>query len=139
MATQIRKFEQDAIVDSIVDKVEKSLKDKARELSMKDKTYKAMLSEANEVKAIKKEIQNLSDKKDKMSAKLYQEVKLYNADLNTYNLSFDKWNGVLSVSPHPNSYQLKHEIANKVAISLIPKDAIDNIDTIIANIAKEFV
>ena len=138
MATQIRKFEQDAIVDSIVDKVEKSLKDKTRELSMKDKTYKAMLSEANEVKAIKKEIQNLSDKKDKMSAKLYEEVALYNEGL-TYNLSFDKWNGVLSVSPHPNSYQLKHEIANKVAISLIPKDAIDNIDTIIANIAKEFV
>jgi hypothetical protein len=139
MATQIRKFEQDAIVNSIVDKVEKSLKDKTRELSMKDKTYKAMLSEANEVKAIKKEIQNLSDKKDKMSAKLYQEVKLYNADLNTYNLSFDKWNGVLSVSPQPNSYQLKHEIANKVAISLLPKDAIDNIDAIISNIAKEFV
>ena len=138
MATQIRKFEQDAIVDSIVDKVEKSLKDKARELSMKDKTYKAMLSEANEVKAIKKEIQNLSDKKDKMSAKLYQEVELYNEGL-TYNLSFDKWNGVLSVSPQPNSYQLKHEIANKVAISLLPKDAIDNIDAIISNIAKEFV
>ena len=139
MATQIRKFEQDAIVDSIVDKVEKSLKDKTRELSMKDKTYKAMLSEANEVKAIKKEIQNLSDKKDKMSAKLYEEVALYNADLNTYNLSFDKWNGVLSVSPQPNSYQLKHEIVNKVAISLLPKDAIDNIDAIISNIAKEFV
>ena len=138
MATQIRKFEQDAIVDSIVNKVEKSLKDKARELSMKDKTYKAMLSEANEVKAIKKEIQNLSDKKDKMSAKLYQEVELYNEGL-PYTLSFDKWNAVLSVSPQPNSYQLKHEIANKVAISLIPKDAIDNIDAIIANIAKEFV
>ena len=138
MATQIRKFEQDAIVDSIVDKVEKSLKDKTRELSMKDKTYKAMLSEANEVKAIKKEIQNLSDKKDKMSAKLYEEVALYNEGL-TYNLSFDKWNGVLSVSPQPNSYQLKHEIANKVAISLLPKDAIDNIDAIISNIAKEFV
>ena len=138
MATQIRKFEQDAIVDSIFDKVEKSLKDKARELSMKDKTYKAMLSEANEVKAIKKEIQNLSDKKDKMSAKLYQEVELYNEGL-PYTLNFDKWNAVLSVSPQPNSYQLKHEIANKVAISLIPKDAIDNIDTIISNIAKEFV
>jgi len=137
MPTQIRKFEQDAIVESIVDKVEKSSKDKARELSMKDKTYKAMLSEANKVKAIKKEIQNLSDKKDKMSEKLYEEVALYNEGL-TYNLSFDKWNAVLSVSPQPNSYQLKHEIANKVAISLIPKDAIDNIDAIISNIVKEF-
>ena len=38
---------------------------------------------------------------------------------------------------YTNSWQLKSEIANRVAIALLPKDAIENIDEIIAKIASE--
>ena len=67
MATQIRKFEQDAIVDTIVDTVKENLKEKSRDMVSKDKTYASMLSNANEVKAIDKQILGIKDKRDKLA------------------------------------------------------------------------
>jgi len=98
MATQIRKFEQEAIVDTIADKIETELKSKRQEMIKDDRDYESMLA-----------------------------------------LDINRYQGVLSLNPKLNSYHLKEKIGNKVAIALLPKDAIENMDTIISNITKEFV
>jgi len=137
MATQIRKFEQDAIVDVIFDKVFKSKETNARD-SVKDcKEYRDLLSTANEVKSFDKQIADLQKQRDVLSNKVERGVEQYNA-VRDFELKYDRWNAVLSIQTGITEWKLKEKIANKIAISLLPKDAIQNIDAIIESIAKEF-
>ena len=143
MATQIRKFEQDAIVDTIADKIETELKSKRQEMIKDDRDYESMLSDANQMKALGKDIDNLTDKRNLLYGSVYERVQEWNVrssrSNNSYALDINRYQGVLSLKPKLSSYHLKEKISNKVAIALLPKDAIENMDTIIANIAKEFV
>ena len=137
MATQIRKFEQDAIVEVIFDKVIKSKETNARD-SVKDcKEYRDLLSTANEVKSFDKQIETLKQQRDELSKKVSRGVELYNY-ANDFELKYDRWSAVLSTQTGITEWKLKEKIANKIAISLLPKDAIQNIDAIIESIAKEF-
>jgi len=138
MATQIRKFEQDAIVDTIVDRVISSKETKAKYTVKKCKEYKNLLSTANEVKAFDKQIEILKESRDELSRKVSRGVELYNY-ANDFELKYDRWNGVLSTQTGINEWKLKEKIANKIAISLLPKDAIDNIDAIIEGIVEDCV
>lgn len=137
MATQIRKFEQDAIVDTILKKVTKSKNNKANGAITGCKEYRDLLSSANEVKAFERQIKDLQDQRDVLSKKVWRGVDLYN-NSHDHQLKYDTWNRVLSVETGINEWKLKKEIANRIAISLLPKDAIQNIDAIIESIAKEF-
>jgi len=137
MATQIRKFEQDAIVDVILKKVTRAKNNKANGAITGCKEYRDLLSTANEVKSFERQIKDLQDQRDVLSKKVWRGVDLYN-NSHDHQLKYDTWNRVLSVETGINEWKLKTEIANKIAISLLPKDAIDNIDAIIEGIAKEF-
>ena len=139
MATQIRKFEQDAIVETIADKIETELKSKRQEMIKDDRDYESMLSDANQMKALGKDIDNLTDKRNLLYGSVYERVQEWNGSNTSYALDINKYQAVLSLNPKLNSYHLKEKIGNKVAIALLPKDAIENMDNIIANIAKEFV
>jgi len=139
MATQIRKFEQDAIVETIADKIETELKSKRQEMIKDDRDYESMLSDANQMKALGKDIDNLTDKRNLLYGSVYERVQEWNGSNTSYALDINKYQAVLSLNPKLNSYHLKEKIGSKVAIALLPKDAIENMDTIIANIAKEFV
>jgi len=134
MATQIRKFEQDAIVDVIFDKVTKSKRNGA---ITGCKEYRDLLSKANEVKSFDKQIKTLQDQRDSLSNKVQRGVEEYNS-VREFDLDYNKWNAVLDVKTGVNKWKLKEKIANRIAISLLPKDAIQNIDAIIESIAKEF-
>lgn len=137
MATQIRKFEQDAIVDVIFDKVTKSKRNKANGAITGCKEYRDLLSKANEVKAFDKQIEILKESRDELSRKVSRGVEHYNS-VREFDLDYNRWNAVLDVKTGVNKWNLKEKIANRIAISLLPKDAIQNIDAIIENIAKEF-
>jgi len=137
MATQIRKFEQDAIVDVILEKVTKSKNNKANGAITGCKEYRGLLSTANEVKAFEKKIKDLQDQRDVLSKKVSRGVDLYNY-AHDHRLKYDTWTKVLSIETGINEWKLKEKIANRIAISLLPKDAIQNIDAIIENISKEF-
>ena len=139
MSTQIRKFEQDAIVETIADKIETELKSKRQEMIKDDRDYESMLSDANQMKALGKDIDNLTDKRNLLYGSVYERVQEWNGSNTSYALDINKYQAVLSLNPKLNSYHLKEKIGSKVAIALLPKDAIENMDTIIANIAKEFV
>lgn len=137
MATQIRKFEQDAIVDVIFDKVTKSKRNKANGAITGCKEYRDLLSKANEVKSFDKQIKTLQDQRDSLSNKVQRGVEEYNS-VREFDLDYQRWNAVLEIKTGVNQWELKEKIANRIAISLLPKDAIQNIDAIIENIAKEF-
>ena len=139
MATQIRKFEQEAIVDTIADKIETTLKSKSTEMIKNDKDYESMLSDANYMKALGKDIDVLTEKRNLLYGSIYERVQEWKASKNSYALDINRYQGVLSLNPKLNSYHLKEKIGNKVAVALLPKDAIENMDTIISNIMKEFV
>ena len=72
-----------------------------------------------------------------MSRKVSRGVEHYNS-VREFDLDYNRWNAVLDVKTGVNKWNLKEKIANRIAISLLPKDAIQNIDAIIENIAKEF-
>ncbi len=137
MATQIRKFEQDAIVDVILEKVTKSKNNKANGAITGCKEYRDLLSTANEVKSFDNQIKILKEQRDELSNKVHRGVEHYNS-VRDFELKYDRWNGVLSTKIGINKWKLKEKIANRIAISLLPKDAIQNIDAIIESIAKEF-
>ena len=139
MATQIRKFEQEAIVDTIADKIQTELKSKRQEMIKDDRDYESMLSDSNQMKALSKDIDDLTEKRNLLYGSIYERVQEWNASNNSYALDINRYQGVLSLNPKLNSYHLKEKIGNKVAIALLPKDAIENMDTIISSITKEFV
>jgi len=139
MSTQIRKFEQDAIVETIADKIETKLKSKRQEMIKDDRDYESMLSDANQMKALGKDIDDLEEKRNLLHKSICERVREWNGSNTSYALDINRYQGVLSLNPKLNSYHLKEKIGNKVAIALLPKDAIENMDNIIANIAKEFV
>jgi len=139
MATQIRKFEQDAIVDTIADKIETELKSKRTEMIKDDRDYESMLSDSNQMKALSKDIDDLTEKRNLLFGSIYERVQEWNASNNSYALDINRYQGVLSLNPKLNYYHLREKIGNKVAIALLPKDAKENMDTIISNITKEFV
>lgn len=137
MATQIRKFEQDAIVESILEKVTEDKTSRAFDAVKNCKEYKDLLSTANEVKSFDNQIKILKEQRDELSNKVHRGVEHYNS-VRDFELKYDRWNGVLSTQTGINEWKLKEKIANRLAISLLPKDAIQNIDAIIKKIAKEF-
>ena len=137
MATQIRKFEQNAIVETIVDRIIKSKEAKANGAITGCKEYRDLLSKANEIKAFDKQIKTLQDQRDALSNKVQRGIEHYNS-VREFDLDYNRWNGVLDVKTGINAWNLKEKITNRIAISLLPKDAIQNIDAIIESIAKEF-
>tara|TARA_B100001250_G_scaffold196057_1_gene168423 strand:+ start:3866 stop:4282 length:417 start_codon:yes stop_codon:yes gene_type:complete len=137
MATQIRKFEQDAIVESILEKVTEDKTSRAFDAVKNCKEYKDLLSTANEVKSFDNQIKILKEQRDELSNKVHRGVEHYNS-VRDFELKYDRWSGVLSTQTGINEWKLKEKIANRLAISLLPKDAIQNIDAIIKKIAKEF-
>ena len=137
MATQIRKFEQNAIVDVIFDKVTKSKRNKANGAITGWKEYKDLQSKANEVKSFDKQIKTLQYQRDSLSNKVQRGVEEYKS-VREFDLDYQRWNAVLEIKTGVNQWELKEKIANRIAISLLPKDAIQNIDAIIESIAKEF-
>lgn len=138
MATQIRKFEQEAIVDTIVNTIEKTFKSKRQELTEDDRGYASMLSDANRIKALNKQIGELTDLKNQIFTNVSERTQEWNGANSSYRLDLNRYSGVLSLDL-ANQRKMQQDVTNRVAIALLPKDAIENMDTIIANIAKEFV
>ena len=138
MATQIRKFEQEAIVDTIVNTIETTFKSKRQELTEDDRGYASMLSDANRIKALNKQIEELTDLKNQISTSVSERTQEWNGANSSYRLDLNRYSGVLSLDL-ANQRKMQQDVTNRVAIALLPKDAIENMDTIIANIAKEFV
>ena len=143
---QIRKFEQDAIVDSTISTI----------IADKDETIK-QLKATKEYRHIENKLANLVDLKEQnkiLERSIRDEkdniedvVKYFNTNvLNSnpiYKLEFDSWryskSDGLSFNLEISSYgKAGKAIQNEIAIALLPKDAVNDINSIIERIADKF-
>ena len=101
---------------------------------------------AEELKDLKKQSKALDDKASLETKELESAVEAFNEDvLNSnpiYKLEYSKYyrgDDGLSFNTDTSSYSgIRTTIQNEIAIALLPKDAVNNINSIIERIADKF-
>ena len=134
----IRKFEQEAIVNQIMEGVKERLDDKV-EKARKSKDYKAIEKLANAVLNINKERDLLEEKHKKALDRVNLAIKNYN------NYSEDSLVGINGLTQYTDAkleffrmdWKIKNQVADKLAVALIEPNAQDRIKEIIVAIASE--
>jgi protein subunit release factor A len=142
---QIRKFEQDAIVDSTISTI---VSDKSEVIATLKATpeYTGIKQRFDSIKDLKKQSKALDDKADFERKELESAVEVFNEDvLNSnpiYKLEYSKYyrgDCGLSFNTDTSSYSgIRTTIQNEIAIALLPKDAVNDINSIIERIADKF-
>ena len=135
---QIRKFEQEAIVNQIMEGVKERLDDKV-EKARKSKDYKAIEKLANAVLNINKERDLLEEKHKTALDRVNLAIKNYN------NYSEDSLVGINGLTQYTDAkleffrmdWKIKNQVADKLAVALIEPNAQDRIKEIIVAIASE--
>ena len=134
----IRKFEQEAIVNQIMEGVKERLDNKV-EKARKSKDYKAIEKLANAVLNINKERDLLEEKHKKALDRVNLAIKNYN------NYSEDSLVGINGLTQYNNAkleffrmdWKIKNQVADKVTVALIKPNAKSQIEEISKAIAKE--
>ena len=135
---QIRKFEQEAIVNQIMEGVKERLDDKV-EKARKSKDYKAIEKLANAVLNINKERELLNKKHEEALDRVNLSIKNY------INYSEDSLVGINGLTQYTNAelnffrmdWKIKNQVADKVTVALIKPNAKSQIEEISKAIAKE--
>ena len=134
----IRKFEQEAIVNQIMEGVKERLDNKV-EKARKSKDYKAIEKLANAVLSINKERDLLEEKHKKALERVNRAIKNYN------NYTEDSLVGINGLTQYTNAkldffrmdWKIKNQVADKLAVALIEPNAQERIKEIITAIASE--
>ena len=134
----IRKFEQEAIVNQIMEGVKERLDNKV-EKARKSKDYKAIEKLANAVFKINKERELLNKKHEEALDRVNLAIKNYN------NYSEDSLVGINGLTQYNNAkleffrmdWKIKNQVADKVTVALIKPNAKSQIEEISKAIAKE--
>jgi len=143
---QIRKFEQDAIVDTTLATI---IADRDEVIATLKATpeYVGITQKLASIKDLNKQSKALEDKATSERQELESIVEAFNEDvLNSnpiYKLEYNRYSyqgetGLkfnTSTSSYGNAGQA---IQNEIAIALLPKDAVNNINSIIERIANKF-
>ena len=135
---QIRKFEQEAIVNQIMEGVKERLDNKV-EKARKSKDYKAIEKLANAVLNINKERDLLEKKHKEALERVNLAIKNYN------NYSEDSLVGINGLTQYTDAkleffrmdWKIKNQVADKLAVALIEDNAQERIKEIITAIANE--
>jgi len=135
---QIRKFEQESIVNQIMEGVNERL-DAKIEKAKKSKDYKAVEKLADVVVKLQKEIEVANQKRSNALNRVNEAIKNYN-EFNT-----DKMVGLSSMNDYSKStlgffrqdWQVKQQVSDKLAIALLEPNAQERIKEIIMAIASE--
>ena len=134
---QIRKFEQDAIVNEIIVGVNERI-DLAIKQEEKTKEFKAC-------KKLVDQIEKMRIQRDALSVELSDLETMYNKYIRPYNETFgDKTYSInpisysnSGISWSKNTWALRDKVADKLAIALLDPNAQNRIKDIIKAIAKE--
>ena len=143
---QIRKFEQDAIVDTTLATI---IADRDEVIATLKATpeYVGITQKLASIKDLNKQSKALDDKADLERKELERAVEAFNEDvLNQnpiYKLEYNRYsyNGEtgLNFNTECSSYSKAGQaIQNEIAIALLPKDAVNDINSIIERIADKF-
>ena len=134
---QIRKFEQEAIVNQIMEGVKERLDTKI-EKAKKSKDYKAVEKLAEMVVKLQKEIDVANEKKLFALQRVNEAIKSYNEFNTNKNINLCGMNDYSqkTLSFSKNDWQIKNSVADKLAVALIEPNAQDRIKEIIVAIAS---
>ena len=133
MAQQMRKFEQDAIVNQIM-KTIKSKFEKENETFKTKKEYQAIVKINADIQQLEDKISNLRNEKstleDSRRNKVSEFEKQFDAELeydyhNNLSFKFKEWT-------------IKRDVEDKLAISLLDSEWKDNLPAIMEEIANQF-
>ena len=133
MAQQMRKFEQDAIVNQIM-KTIKSKFEKENETFKTKKEYQAIESTNKSIVDIEKRINILRQEKDILQTTRRESLKAFNNKFNT-KLDTTYENGL---EFDFNDWTIKRDVEDKLAISLLDSEWKDNLPAIMEEIANQF-
>ena len=131
---QLRKFEQDAIVNTITKKININRKIKARQLVSK-RDYLSFEKQIESIEKLKEQEQKIYSKQRKLQKELKTHINSFNHN-NNVNLVLGYKNDLDFVD---NGYELNQEISDKLAIALLQKDSTDRLPQIINEITQESV
>jgi len=135
---QVRKFEQDAIVNQIMEGVNEITKAKQKDAE-KTADFKAMKKMCDEVNKLQQQQNDIYALMKDKEQKINQSIKAFNI------YTGDSMQDLLAYNVHNNegirwcyhSWQTRDRVADKLAIALLETNAQDRIKDIISAIAKE--
>jgi hypothetical protein len=131
---QLRKFEQDAIVNTIAQKINHQRKIKARQLVSK-RDYLSFEKQIEAIEKLKEKEADIYAKHRKLKKELETHIKSFNHN-NRVNLVLGYNNDLDFVD---NAYSLNQEITDKLAIALLEKGSTDRLPQIINEITKDSI
>tara|TARA_R100001443_G_C3226381_1_gene147244 strand:- start:69 stop:470 length:402 start_codon:yes stop_codon:yes gene_type:complete len=131
---QLRKFEQDAIVNTIAEKVNKQRKIKARQLVSK-RDYLSFEKQIEAIKKLQEKESEIYNKHRKLQKELKTHIKSFNHN-NRVNLVLGYKNDLDFVD---NAYSLNQEITDKLAIALLEKGSTERLPQIINEITEDSI
>jgi len=134
---QIRKFEQEAIVNQIMEGVKERLDSKI-EKAKKSKEYKTLAKKHDSVAKLDLAIQSMQKAREEEVETLNEQIKKFNdfhtvenVGVSTVRYSHDE------LSWWKHEWAVKTQVADKLAIALLEPNAQDRIKEIITAIASE--
>ena len=131
---QLRKFEQDAIVNTIVKKVKAKHSEKTRQIVSKQ-DYLSIKKNQQDIQSIIKEADKLRDKARDLNNKLKIKIDAFNHN-HKLELEID-YNNRLCF--RFNTYNFKRPVEDKLAIALLETGLTDRLTQTIDEIVKEFI
>ena len=143
---QIRKFEQDAIVDTTLATIIADRDEVIAKLKLTPE-YLGIQQKLNSIKDLNKQSKALEDKATSERQELESIVEVFNEDiLNSnpiYKLEYNRYSyqgetGLKFNTECSNYSKAGQAIQNEIAIALLPRDAVNDINSIIERIANKF-
>ncbi len=134
---QIRKFEQEAIVNQIMEGVNERLDSKI-DKAKKSKEYKAIAKMHESVSKLQNSIDRMVEAKNEEVQILNEQIKKFNNFYTVENVGVSKIgynNQELSWWKH--DWEFRNQVADKLAVALIEPNAQERIKEIIVAIASE--
>tara|TARA_R100000426_G_scaffold37358_1_gene29541 strand:+ start:184 stop:600 length:417 start_codon:yes stop_codon:yes gene_type:complete len=134
---QIRKFEQEAIVNQIMEGVKERLDSKI-DKAKKSKEYKSLAKKYDSVSKLDMAIEKMNIARAEEVETLNKQIKKFN-DFHTVEnigVSSINYNGD-TLSWWKHEWAVKNQVADKLAIALLEDNAQDRIKEIIMAIASE--
>ena len=133
MAQQMRKFEQDAIVNQII-KTIKSKFEKKNETFKTKKEYKDIAKVNVDIILLEDTISTLRDEQRELESLRRDKIKAFEVDFGV-ELEYNYKNNLYFDF---NEWTIKRDVEDKLAISLLDSEWKDNLPAIMEEIANQF-
>jgi len=138
MANQIRKYELDAIAEEVVSKLTEKAKQVQSDLE-KQSDYKQIQEQLKVINALQDQEEDISKRISEHVDKLKKIIKTYNKGLNdNFSLEHNSYNSYMyekdSVSWNTETWKLKDQVNNKLAIALMSPDARNRMSEVIKEV-----